>query len=408
MLKRKILHVRSSRGLAGPERHLLELLPGLGAHGFEPEVALLYRRHRGDPEEHPLLGRLAEAGIRGLQIADPGRLGRAARRTLAGRLRRGDLVAMHGHDPKSDWVIAAAIRAHGRQSAERSIRSVRSLATLHLYTCETPALRLYRRIDLRLLRSFDGVIAVTAALAAELAKSLPGRGGARDAGASGDGSWANRPVIANGIDAERFRGRAEAALREVRGELAGRIELPGGGRPSTLIAAGRMTRQKGFDLLLEALPAVVARHPGVLLLIAGEGPERPALEARAERLRLTDRVRFLGARDDLASLFAAADGFVLPSRSEGSPYVLLEAMAAGLPIVAAETGGVADMLGGGAAGLLVRAADPAQLAGAILQLLECPDEAGRRAEIARQAVAGPFSAARMAEATAAFYDEVLR
>ena len=80
MLSRKILHVRSSRSLAGPERHLLELLPGLGARGFEPEVALLYRRRPGDPAEHPVLARLAEKGIPGSQIDDPGRLGLAARR----------------------------------------------------------------------------------------------------------------------------------------------------------------------------------------------------------------------------------------------------------------------------------------------------------------------------------------
>ncbi len=175
-----------------------------------------------------------------------------------------------------------------------------------------------------------------------------------------------------------------------------------------LVAAGRLTRQKGFDLLLQALPAVVAQMPDLRLLIAGEGPERRALAGQAARLRLQERVRFLGARDDLEALFAAADGFVLPSRSEGSPYVLLEAMALGLPVVATEVGGVPAMLDGGANGLLVRAEDPPALAAAILRLVQFPQAAKRRAELARQAIAGPLSASRMADATADFYADVLQ
>ncbi|MBP9143731.1 MAG: glycosyltransferase [Thermoanaerobaculia bacterium] len=398
MLSRKILHVRSSRSLAGPERHLLELLPGLGAHGFATEVALLYRRQPGDPEEHPLLARLAEAGIAGSQIPDPGRMGLAARRALGARLRRGDLAALHGHDPKSDWVIGGAVRASGRDLPGGPIRR---LATLHLYTRATLALRLHRRIDLRLLRSFDGVIAVTAGLAAELEQSVE-----RRAVAGGRRRVARR-VIPNGIDAADLRARSAADLPAVRAALAARSDQQGEGRAPLLIAGGRLTRQKGLDLLLEALPAAVARHPGLVLWIAGEGPERPALAAQAARLGLASRVRFLGERGDLAALFSAADAFVLPSRSEGSPYVLLEAMALGLPVVAAAVGGVTTMLADGDRGLLVRAGEPRELAGALLRLLENPDDARRQAEAARQAIAGPLSAACMVEATAAFYAEVL-
>ncbi len=380
VLSRKILHLRSSRSLAGPERHLLELLPGLGARGFAAEVALLYRRRAGDPAEHPWLARLAEAGIPGFQIGDSGRLGWAARRAVAERLGRGDLAALHGHDPKSDWVIAGALRAAGRRPREAAVRR---LATLHLYTCESLPLRLYRLLDLRLVRRFDGVIAVTSALAQELA------------------SGTRTCVIPNGLDGAGLRARAA---------LTGRsgTKDAGGGRAPVLVAAGRLTRQKGFDLLLQALPAVVAQFPHLRVLIAGEGPERRALAGQAEGLRLQERVRFLGERDDLAALFAAADGFVLPSRSEGSPYVLLEAMALGLPVVATDVGGVPAMLEGGANGLLVRAEDPPALAAAILRLVQLPQEAKRRAEMARQAIAGPLSASRMADATADFYADVLQ
>lgn len=384
--------------MAGPERHLLELLPGLGARGFAAEVALLYRRRPGDPAQHPLLARLAEVGIPGLQISDSDRLGSAARRAVAERIHRGDLAALHGHDPKSDWVIAGALRAGDRRPGEAAVRR---LATVHLHTCETLALRFHRFLDLWLLRRFDGVIAVTPALAEELAT------GTRCC------------VVPNGLDGTHLRasaalsgqGRAQGAGATLggMGGMGGIGDLGGArGVAPVLLAAGRLTRQKGFDLLLRALPAVVEQLPGLRVLIAGEGPERRALTGQAARLRLQERVRFLGERGDLAELFAAADGFVLPSRDEGSPYVLLEAMALGLPVVATDVGGVRAQLDGGSNGLLVRAGDPPALAAAILRLLQFPEEARLRAETAKRAIAGPLSASRMTAATAAFYTEVLQ
>ncbi|MEO8196997.1 MAG: glycosyltransferase family 4 protein [Thermoanaerobaculia bacterium] len=391
MLKRTVLHLRSSRSLAGPERHLLELLPGLAARGFTVEVALLYRRRPGDPVQHPLVGELAVAGILGLQIDDPDRAGRAVGRVLAERLRRGDVAALHGHDPKSDWVIARARDAQGSAVEPGKSRApIRRLATLHLYTRTTLPLRLYRRLDLALVRRFDGVVAVTAALAAELA------GGTRCR------------VIPNGIDGESLRARAAAALPALRRELAG---LAGREAAPLLVAAGRLTRQKGFDVLLEALPALLTGHPGLLLCLAGEGPERAALAAQARRLELGDRVRFLGQRGDLAALFAAADLFVLPSRSEGSPYVLLEAMALGLPVVATAVGDVAETLGGEAAERapgLVHPGDAVALAAAIRQRLRSLGETKGPAERARAVATSRRSAARMVEETAAFYAEVLQ
>jgi glycosyltransferase involved in cell wall biosynthesis len=392
VLSRRVLHVRSSRGLAGPERHLLELIPALVAHGFESEVALLYRPQAGDPEDHPLLAPLRELAVPVFQVGDPDRLGRPAARAIAERLERGDLAALHGHDPKSDWVISRAAKRGG------VLRPTRCFATLHLYTRASLALRFHRRFDLRLLRGFDGAIAVAPALAGELSRSAR------------RGRWR---VIANGLDATQLRARAAAALPAVRAELrepgegAGQTAAGEAGHGPVLLAAGRLARQKGFDLLLEALPAVVARQPSLRVLIAGDGPERGALVRQAARLGLGARLRFLGERRDLAALLATADAFVLPSRSEGSPYVLLEAMALGTPIVAAAVGDVGERLEGGAAGELVAAADPAALGAGILRCLARPEEARGRAARAREIVAGPGSASRMAGETAAFYSEIL-
>ncbi|MEO7972750.1 MAG: glycosyltransferase family 4 protein [Thermoanaerobaculia bacterium] len=391
MLKRTILHLRSSRTLAGPERHLLELLPGLAARGVVTEVALLYRRRPGDGEVHPLLEELGVAGIPAFQIDDPDRVGREARKHLVGRLRRGDIRALHGHDPKSNWLIARVCRAGGRPAvADAGGAALRRLATLHLHTRETLALRLYRRLDLALVRRFDGVIAVSRGLLADVAK-------ATDTRSYGRAPTPSLRVIANGIDGEKLRSRAAATPPFPRSDLASPV----------LVAAGRLARQKGFDLLLAALPRIIAAFPRLELWLAGEGPERAALALQVERLKLGGQVRLLGERRDLAALFAAADVFILPSRGEGSPYVLLEAMAMGLPVVATAVGDVPETLGDEAGAALVPPGNAAALGEAILGLLRSPGEARLRGQMARERIDRSRSASRMADETAAFYSQVL-
>ena len=101
----------------------------------------------------------------------------------------------------------------------------------------------------------------------------------------------------------------------------------------TVLGVGRLVRQKGFDLLVRAFAAATRHHSGWELVIAGEGPERAALAALAISCGVTDRVRLIGRQADLRRVYAEADVFALPSRWEGFPNALLEAMAAGLPAV---------------------------------------------------------------------------
>ncbi|NSW54318.1 MAG: glycosyltransferase family 4 protein [Anaerolineae bacterium] len=141
--------------------------------------------------------------------------------------------------------------------------------------------------------------------------------------------------------------------------------------PSTplVLAAGRLAPVKNHAALLRAFPAVLAREPAAVLLIAGEGPLRGELERLARSLGLADRVRFLGLRPDLPVLLRLARVFVLPSLQEGLPLVLLEAMAAGTPVVAAAVGGVPELVRDAGTGLLADPADPATFSAAIAALL---------------------------------------
>jgi glycosyltransferase involved in cell wall biosynthesis len=174
-----------------------------------------------------------------------------------------------------------------------------------------------------------------------------------------------------------------------------------------LLCLAALFHRKGLDVLLDALARLPETTPRAQLWIAGDGPERAALERRAEDLGLADRVRFLGPRSDAADLLAACDLFVLPSRLEGLGVAALEAMAAARPVVASRVGGLAEAVVEGRTGLLVPPDDPAALCAALGRVLE--DEALR----ARLGAAGPgrvaegFLAEQMVSAYESLYYEVL-
>jgi glycosyltransferase involved in cell wall biosynthesis len=131
---------------------------------------------------------------------------------------------------------------------------------------------------------------------------------------------------------------------------------------------GRLTEQKDQRTLLEAVASLARDVRDVVLFLAGDGPLRPELESQAARFGLADRVRFLGVRRDRATLYAAMDAFVLPSRWEGLSLALVEAMGAGRAVVATDVGGNPEVVADGRTGLLVPANDAAALTDAIVRL----------------------------------------
>lgn len=152
-----------------------------------------------------------------------------------------------------------------------------------------------------------------------------------------------------------------------------------------LVAAGRLRPEKGFDLLLEAFATVAAGHPDWHLWIFGNGPERDHLAAQVRHLGLTGRAHLKGVTRHLDRQLAAASGFVLSSRHEGQPMVLLEAMAAGLPVVAFDcAAGPAEVVVHGRNGLLVPAADVPALATAVADLIKDPDRRRAMGAAARE------------------------
>jgi glycosyltransferase involved in cell wall biosynthesis len=204
-------------------------------------------------------------------------------------------------------------------------------------------------------------------------------------------------TIANGIGpAPETRGRAET-----------RIAL--GVAPDTLLVltVGSLTRQKAQHVLIRALAEVRRELPGVELAIAGDGPRRGELEALARELGIQDAVRFLGARGDVGDLMSAADLFVLSSEREGLSVTLLEAMRAGLPVVATTVGGCAEAIEPGRSGSLVPPGDPAALATAIAALARDPERRARMGAEGRARWSARFTAERMVRETEALYRRAL-
>jgi glycosyltransferase involved in cell wall biosynthesis len=194
---------------------------------------------------------------------------------------------------------------------------------------------------------------------------------------------------ANGFDREVLR-------REVGGEG---VEL-------LVLAVARLQPEKGIDDLVDAVAALRPRLPGLRVAVAGSGPEEGALRARIEGAGLGDSFSLLGSRADVGELLAAADAFCLPSRHEGLPISLLEAMQAGLACVATRVGGVPGLIADGVDGVLVEPADPGGLAAALERTLR--DAPLRRAlgEEARSLVRERYAASAAAAAYADLYDEL--
>lgn len=184
------------------------------------------------------------------------------------------------------------------------------------------------------------------------------------------------PVIYNGIPTGRF----------VSGVINADIKK---NRELILLHVGRFASAKNHQFLIEAFAIAFKEVPQMRLWLVGDGPLRPAVESRIRELGLEEEVSFLGIRDDIPELLAEADIFVLPSDWEGVPLTVLEAMAAGKPVIATAVGGVPELVEDGVTGILVPPRDARALAQEIIRLARDPDlrramgEAGQKKAVER-------------------------
>jgi len=213
--------------------------------------------------------------------------------------------------------------------------------------------------------------------------------------------------LPNGIAIPPERGPgAKLAARNDLGAVSPALRVPPGA--PLAVYTGRLHEAKGLGDLLAAWPSIAAAWPQARLWLVGEGPYHAALEEQIQARDLAGRVVLAGVFDSVDELLAAADLFVLPSWEEGLSVALLEAMAAGLPVVATDIPGNRDLLTHGRSGLLVPARDPVRLAEAIGRLLAEPELGAALGAAARGRAASRFSVARMADQHLELFERLLR
>lgn len=366
-VNRVALQLVSTGGFYGAERTLLELATYLSEQRWESHIVAL--EGRGVPE---LMRRAMQCRIAATAFSDGRRLGAGAILWKLGRLlARYPRAIVHSHGYKPD-VLLAALRAPRRFGC---------LATCHSWYSDTLRMRFVERLDKRLLRGFDHVIAVSDEIQGELLASglAPGR----------------ISIIDNGISVPARDPDARSSVRQEFGL-----------RPDerVIVQIGRIARSKRNDLLLEAVARLVAEMPAKILFV-GEGPERQALQERARDLGIASQVVFCGYRDDVHRLICAADVFALTSNKEGLPIVVLEAMALGCPIVSTAVGAVPSALDSGANGSLVPIDDLDALTRALAESLSAPSVAREKAGRARRTFLERFSRDTMGKRYLRLYEQ---
>ncbi len=205
-------------------------------------------------------------------------------------------------------------------------------------------------------------------------------------------------AMAEGVRAERIVEVPNGVLLPgIDGTAAvqGREQLHLNGGAPVLLSVGRLRYQKAHSVLLKALPGILVRFPDARVLIAGEGVLRQELEDQAASLNVSRNVQVLGIRHDIPVLMSLADLFVFPSRFEGMPNVVLEAMSHGLPVIATAVQGVDEVIRDRQNGILVPLEDPTALSYAVLRLLEDPAERQRLGRAARETIEKGYTVDRM-------------
>lgn len=377
----RVLHVITRLVVGGAQENTLATVAGLQARGHKVVLAT----GPADGPEGSLLPRAHAIGLSPVIIPELVRQPNPARDAVAlARLRR--LMRGHRFDVVHTHTSKAGVLG---RAAARLAKVPTVVHTPHGHVFDGyfgPATtRLVVAVERACARRTDALIAISDTCRADHLQL-------------GIGTPEQFVTIPSGIPAQATGDRAEARRL---------LEAD----PGDLVVGciGRLVPVKAQHLLLDAFAQTAPRHPRARLVLVGDGPCRPDLEARAHRLGLDGLVRFAGLRDDAAALLAGFDLYVQPSLNEGMGRALAMAMTAGLPAVAAQAPGPAELLGGsGDAGLLVPTGDTQGLAWALDQLLGDETLRARLGDAARRRAGGFVSDHDMVEAIERLYLRLVR
>jgi glycosyltransferase involved in cell wall biosynthesis len=303
----RVLHLRDSPWVDGPGRTILET----GAHVDGARVEFHIGAFVSNPEEvHPLVAAARERGIRVHEIHDVGGLAPQVIERIVALLREHQIDVLHTSEFRSSLIALMCRRRH----------KVRLVCTAHGWIANDLRGKVFRWADKILLRKFDAVILVSRAMRRLVPRWwLPDR---------------RVTVLLNALVLDAY-GADVIRLPRARRDVS---------QGGVLVSVGRLSPEKGHDLLLRAVAALAPRYPRLRLRIAGIGPLEAALRARATELGIADRVEFLGYIKDMPRLYSEVDLVVQSSFTEGLPNVIVEAAYLRVPIVATDVGGTAEVI----------------------------------------------------------------
>lgn len=370
----RILHLRTSNFVGGPERQLLQS----GDYEREGPLELIFGTLVGETEGRDFARAVQ---VRGLQllplpagtIGDIGALSRLVRNIREQRIA---LICTHGYQADILGTLAG-LRCR-----------IPIVWFLRGWTGENWKVRIYEELDRTLLPLATRVVCLSSSQADQLA---PRRGVAR-----------NIRVVHNVAE---VRSISIERRMELRRKLRARLGLP---NESAIVAtAGRLSPEKGVAYFLQAIPMIDKWFPMVRFVVFGSGPLKAQLEERVQKLGLGMSVRFAGFVPDFAELLPSIDLLVNPSLSEVMPNVVLESMGAGVPVVATDVGGVAEIAGPDKAIVLIPPGDSPAIAGAVLGLLRHPDRITELGRAGQKRVRAAYSPASQKAQLRALYQEMV-
>ncbi len=365
----RVLFVVPDLRVGGAERHVTTLLPRMDPERFIPSVVCI-------GEEGDLFGELRDAGIEATALHLRKRQALRALRELVAISRRWrpDVIVVRGYNAETLGRIAAWICG-----VRHTVVWVHDMGDVER---RGPVRARVEHALMRVTSSFFGV--------AEAQR----RYFVDELGCPDD----KIRIIHNGVDLAQFGCRADPSVRDEFGFEDDDFVI-------AIIAALRP--EKDHDTLLHAARKVVDEYPHAKVLIVGDGPMRPALEATSSELGLTDDIHFAGSRSDVSRLLGAVDVFVLCSTTECFPISLLEAMAAGRPAVCTAVGGIPEMIEEAVTGYLVPASNSERLAAQLMSLLSDVNAAHRMGLAARRRVEADFSLDRSVKEAQRALEEVV-
>ncbi len=373
-MNRSVIHLVDGAKFYGAEAVVLNLSLGLKRVGIRSMIGCFSDGKRRNEQ----LAALAKSnGIDVRYVREKKKLDFAIAKQIRDTCCESKVAFVNSHGYKSSFYSMIAKIFYG----------IPFIVTCHSWTKEHPKLRFYNYLGKISMLFSERVVAVSETVASEI------------------GNWPHirrkLRVIQNGINIENRLKDVGSAKKQVLRKELGVKEV------SKLVGTlGRLIPLKAHDDLIRAAKIVCEKMCDVEFILAGDGPLLSSLKVLAKRHGISDRFHFLGFRDDAISILQLLDVFVLPSKIEGLPISLLEAMAIGKPVVATEVGGIPSVIRDGFNGLLVQPGDVMSLAQSIVALLCYSDYREELSRKGKATVSKQFSMERMAKDYASLYKEL--